>query len=117
MGAHGRGTQHSTGCIGAAVGHQDETAQQRIGLWEAGVQEQVPDGLFPLALQTDRERRPEGRSCRTGAPADRNPNLSGTWAGQRMSVELATNLTQEANSLSLHGLDDIYAKMVLVSLS
>lgn len=31
-------------------------------------------------------------------------------------MELATNLIQEANSLSLHGLDDIYAKMVLVSL-
>lgn len=34
-----------------------------------------------------------------------------------MSVELSLNLIQEANSLSLHGLDDIYAKMVLVSLS
>lgn len=76
----------------------------------------VSDGLFPLAFQTDEERQPEGRCCRTRAPADRNPNLSGTWAGQQTSVELATNLIQEANSLSLHGLDDIYAKMVLVSL-
>lgn len=90
------------------------------GHWDGLVEGQacgkVSDGLFPLALQTDAERQPEGWRCRTRAPADRNPNLSGTWAGQQTSVELATNLIQEANSLSLHGLDDIYAKMVLVSL-
>uniref|UniRef100_A0A8C5TY86 KIAA1522 n=1 Tax=Malurus cyaneus samueli TaxID=2593467 RepID=A0A8C5TY86_9PASS len=56
------------------------------------------------------------------APSPKAPGVEAwaprwTWAGQRTSVELATNLIQEANSLSLHGLDDIYAKMVLVSLS
>lgn len=97
----------STGC------HSRDRAWQGWG--KLGFR--VADGIFPPALQMDGERRPEGQHCRTGAPKDRNPNLSGTWAGQQTSVELATNLIQEANSLSLHGLDDIYAKMVLVSLS
>lgn len=36
----------------------------------------VADGLFLPALQMDGEGRPEGRSCRTGAPVDRNPKIS-----------------------------------------